>query len=155
MANLQYGSPFPYGIITKYKNDGIGYEPRPTFPPLQEAQVVTPPVSSLNDAVVIPFDGYAFEDQSITLSSTSYIFQFQWSTRGSYWTMNVYDISNTLLIAGIKISINKDLFSQYSRSSLPSGIIIPIDSSGSFDRIEDEDLGTRVNLIYAPYINAG
>lgn len=97
---------------------------------------------------VIPFTDYPRYSQEITLDDIPYRFDFDWNFRGQYWTMSVYDRELEPLILGLKVVVGRDLFGDFPGRDLPPGSMLAIADDGSLDRIEDGDLGERVNLVY-------
>jgi hypothetical protein len=99
-------------------------------------------------ALVIPvFDTSSFTEE-LTLDDANYRFRLDWNYRGQFWQLSIYDRDLALLVGGIKVVINYPLLDPYKYLPIPQGELFAIDTSEPNQRIEDGDLGTRVNLVY-------
>lgn len=88
---------------------------------------------------------YGFE---ISLEGSVYRLDFRWNSAYEFWTMDVRDRQNNVLIGGIKLVINYEILFRYSRGNVPPGSILPIDTTGKLARIGRNDLGEAVKLVY-------
>lgn len=87
--------------------------------------------------------------EKIVLDDKSYTLRFDWNDRGEFYTLNVYDASDTLLIAGRKVSLFVDLLSQFKGTDFPQGMLMIIDpSTTNFSPIIQDDFIDRLYLIY-------
>ncbi len=99
-------------------------------------------------ALIIPvFDTASFTEQ-LTIEEVNYRLRLDWNYRGQFWQMSWYDRDLALIVAGIKVVINYPLLGPYKYLPIPQGELLAIDTSEPNLRIEDGDLGTRVNLVY-------
>ena len=87
---------------------------------------------------------------SIVLDSVNYLLDFDWSTRGKCWYMNVFTSESVPIIYGIKLCNMTEMIHRYSRKALPSGYLLPM-FTNNFDvsrRIEENDVPNNVSLFY-------
>ena len=143
---MPFGAFAKYGAL-KYKGEML---PRPLLPYTTELTKTEQILAT--EAIVIPVQDYPWFQESCIINNSLYQFEFQWSERGQYWTMSIMNDQGTHILSNVKLLINYEVFDRYSKSELPFGFLIPIDNQGSFNRIQDGDLGARVNLVYIPEV---
>jgi hypothetical protein len=100
--------------------------------------------------ITIPFQSYPYFDEQITIDNVIYIFEFQWNTRGNFWSMTISDKNENILIAGVKLIKNFDLLTRYSKQDiLPKGIFILLATNDSSIEVTYNDVASNVvSLIY-------
>lgn len=79
--------------------------------------------------VTIPFQPAAAFKQSVTLDGGEYVLSFYWNTRGEFWSMNIADANENMIISGIRLTIGYPLKIQHPQLTLPPGEFIIIDKS--------------------------
>lgn len=98
---------------------------------------------------IIPFfNNFAAFKETIVLESSSYVFQYNYNSRGDYWTMTISDTEDNILIAGVKVVLDYELITSWPGRNLPEGYLLPIDSTESAVRIDRNNLGDTVDNIY-------
>ena len=99
--------------------------------------------------IIIPFkDNPSFREE-ISISGIPYIFEFNWNSRGEYWTISVYNRDELPLLLGVKLVIFYELVSRFVDRGLPrGGEMYIIDPSGTWDKIAQDDFQSRLYLIY-------
>ena len=97
----------------------------------------------------IPFENYPSFRQEVLLDNTSYILDFNWNSRGQFWSMGIYNVFKEPVVLGIKLVLNYELINQFSAYDIPQGEMYVIDPSGDRGEIEQYDLvNGRCSLIY-------
>lgn len=87
--------------------------------------------------------------QTINLNNKNFIFKILWNSRGKYYTLSIYDIDETLLIAGIKLVLNIDLFNLSPDRGLPKGGLFVSDLTSQIRPIAKDDFTNgRLKLIF-------
>lgn len=93
--------------------------------------------------------------QSVDFSGTRYRLYISWNTRLEAWFMTILDRNDTLLLGGIRLVPEIDLFAKYKASvpALPPGILRILDRQGDMKSAEltRDNLGTRFVLSYTEY----
>lgn len=90
------------------------------------------------------FIDYPSFRQEVTLDGTPYIFETSWNSRGSFWTLTIYDREENILIGGIKLVLNYEMLLIHPDRGLPPGTLMVLDYSGRTDPIEQDDfVGSR------------
>lgn len=80
--------------------------------------------------VKIPFRDSPSFTQSITLNGVEYILRFDWNTRGAFWSMSIYDNTETLILAGIRMVIGWPLLDSHTAiTNIPDGQFVVYDSN--------------------------
>ena len=99
--------------------------------------------------LIIPFSPFPSFRQTLSLEDVSYTFEFNWNTRGLFWSMSIYDNSSNPIVEGVVIVLNYDLLEQYQSRDVPPGKLYAIDTAGKKNRIEYEDMfNGRITLVY-------
>lgn len=101
------------------------------------ANIIIPTVKSKNN--------YQF---SIDLENTTYVFELYYNTRAGYWTLNLYDDAETLLIAGVALLLKVNLLDKYTNPALPQGILHLINLKEENVEATFDSLGEDVLLMY-------
>ena len=84
-----------------------------------------------------------------TLDGADYRFEFAWNTRAARWFLSIAAADGTPLVSGVAVVVDYPLLSRYVADGVPPGVLMAVDMSGSGEEIiEQEDLGTRVQLMY-------
>jgi hypothetical protein len=99
--------------------------------------------------ILIPFFDNACFSQDIVLDAVPYHIVFYWNARGEFWVLDVYDRDLNLLVAGIKIVNEYELFYNHPDHGLPPGKLYVIDYRGEGYAIAYDDF-TKGNceLVY-------
>lgn len=102
-------------------------------------------------AVVISWRSeFSSFEQTVVLSGRRYRLRSKWNTVHEYWSLDILDgSSNEPIITGLKVIVGVELLNRYNDERLPPGQLIAVDMSGSIQRIGRNDMGNRVQLIYA------
>lgn len=88
-----------------------------------------------------------FEIQT-ALDGLTVFLRFTWMERQELWHMSVSDSTKTPILSGIPMVINTDLWTRFKIDSLPKGLLLLYDASGSQQECGRNDLGQRCALIY-------
>jgi len=91
---------------------------------------------------------YPAYSMTVTLEGEVYRLVFRWNVRGAFWTMDVKEQDETVLLAGIKLVANWPLTDRYVNPDLPPGDFMAYDTAGTGLDPGREDLGGRVLLLY-------
>lgn len=68
--------------------------------------------------------------QTTVLDGTSYILAFYYVKNGDYWNMDISDLSETKLVAGIRLALGVDLLEPYKYiDGMPQGALFVYDTS--------------------------
>jgi hypothetical protein len=98
--------------------------------------------------LILPVINYPHFTQQITLDGLLYTFEFNWNSRGEYWTLTIYNQNSERIIAGVKVILNFDLTGRYTKITLPPGILLSTRENDDVSKIADGELGNLVNLFY-------
>ena len=97
------------------------------------------------------FDSSNFTER-IVLDNNVFVLGFKWNTRSLYWSMDIYDSNNVLLLAGTKLTICYPVKAQHVSASLPSGDFVLIDPNENTQTQEpgrhDFTTGRKLELCY-------
>jgi len=98
----------------------------------------------------IPFKNFSSFTEDITLDGKPYIFEFNFNSRGDFWTLSMYDREQHPLLEGRKIVLNYELIKQFTDERMPPNFLFSIDPSLSnfSDLTQDDFLNGRAFLIY-------
>jgi hypothetical protein len=77
--------------------------------------------------------------QELTLDGTPYIIDFDYNSRGQYWSLNWYDRDQNPIRMGLKLVTGTELLEQYVDVGLPPGRLVIIADDGNLNRIEQND----------------
>lgn len=100
---------------------------------------------------IIPFKDYSAFVEKVVLDGIPYQLRFWWNTTGEYWTMQMLNLSGTVLLSGIKIVLGIELISSFAWMGLPPGELYAVDTTGELDQIGEDDLSDgAVFLRYIP-----
>lgn len=100
---------------------------------------------------VIPFDNrFASFSEEVTLVDTPYILRFDYNVRGGFWVMGIQDVNQTDLVKPIKLVLNYPLTAQYPTQGLPDGEFFCIDTTNEIEKIDRNNMGEAVKLIFIP-----
>ena len=98
---------------------------------------------------IIAWRPFADFRQQVALAGQAYILRTRWNSSFSYWTLDIFDIDNTPLIYGLKLTLGSELLLRYNNDVLPDGALLPV-FSGTLERIERDSMGETVNLVFIP-----
>lgn len=65
-----------------------------------------------------------------TLSGVAYSFNAYFNTRANRWMLDLLDVTQTPILMGIPLLIDRDLLGQYTTLPVPPGGLFVIDESG-------------------------
>lgn len=92
------------------------------------------------DVAAIPYQ------QNVELIDNEYIFKFAQNSIDGNFIVDLFDYNGNLLVSGEPIILNQPLFRNMSNPNLPIETITPIDESGNATEINEDNLGTTVQL---------
>lgn len=100
--------------------------------------------------IIIPFSNSEFPSfiQEVTIDNAVYKFRFYWNDRFEYWSMSIFDFEDNIIIHGIKLVINYELFNPFRYLDIPRGALYVIDTTDSIDKIGRDDMDTNCRLLY-------
>lgn len=99
--------------------------------------------------VTIAFDPtLPWQIQRATLDDVEYLLVLSWNTRDSRWYLEVQSSGGTPIVSGIAIVVDYPLLDRFGYSTLPPGRLIAVDTTDGGEIAAQEDLGTRVQLVY-------
>ncbi len=85
---------------------------------------------------------------TVTLDGVTYELEYNWNHRCGFWSITVSDSAGNVLIAGVKIVLEFDLFKRYSKTALPKGLFIAIRDGLDKAKLRFDELGKNANIIY-------
>lgn len=98
---------------------------------------------------VIPhISNQPFFTELVTLDRVSYKLKFTWNHRCEFWSLDVLDSADNILIAGVKIVLDFDILRRYSKTELPHGVLLAIREGLGLDNLKFDELGNNANIIY-------
>jgi len=99
--------------------------------------------------IFIPFFTDACFSQDILLDGIPYHLRIYWNARGSFWSIDVSDRDLNLLVSGIRIVNDYELFSNHPDRNLPPGKLFVVDyRGGNFDIAFDDFANGNCDLVY-------
>ncbi len=94
----------------------------------------------------IPFKNVPSFIEEISLDNSTYKFLFNWNSIASHWTLTVLDQYKNILVAGIRVVLDMDLFEQYVDRNLPRGKLFVVDLSNNYNSISRFDFENERKL---------
>jgi len=85
---------------------------------------------------------------SIVLDGVNYFLLFRYNGRMKRWVLDIFDDTRTLLLAGMLIRAQLDIFYQYYNPGIPKGLLFGYNIDGTFTPPEFGDLGDNTLLLY-------
>jgi len=101
-------------------------------------------------ARVIPWPSGAAWRQELTIDRRVYKLRARWNTSREYWSLDILTRNEEPLVLGRKLVLGWPVTFRDQDERLPRGQLIPVDPSGSLERIHRNDLGDRVQLLFIP-----
>ena len=89
----------------------------------------------------------AYREQ-VELEGTLFFFDFRYSERSERWYMDILDVDENIILAGIKMLINLPLIYRFVGENLPKGDFICIDESGNNNQPDRSNWAGDVILLY-------
>ena len=86
---------------------------------------------------------------NIVLSGTSFTLHFRYNTRMSRWIMDIADQSDTDILDGLPLLIDRNVNGQYVISGLPVGTFFAVDDTNQGTQPTRYSFGTDHTLYYA------
>jgi hypothetical protein len=83
----------------------------------------------------------------IDLSGNAYRFYLEWNVRGEFWTIGIYDSSDSMIAKTTLVS-DTPLFINFTDSRLPTGLLYCIDTTDSNTDPNYEALGKTHFVMY-------
>lgn len=99
-------------------------------------------------AGVIPYFDIASFSEEVILEELPYVFRFTFNDRKQYWTMSILTRDRKILVAGIKLVLNYDLFDQFPGNNLPPGQLLAIDTTDSRVKINRTNILDVMKIVY-------
>ena len=93
--------------------------------------------------------GVPFFRQRTQLDGRDYLLSFFWNEREEAWYLQLDDEAGVPIAAGIKLVLDWPLIGRVADARRPPGSLMAVDPSGNPARPGLQDLGTRVQLVYA------
>lgn len=69
--------------------------------------------------------------QAMTLAGQQYNLEFYYNTRADLWFMDILDVSENIILAGVPLTIDRNLTGQYTTLALPDGTFFCTDNTGN------------------------
>jgi len=105
--------------------------------------------------IIVPFFTNACFSQDIILDGVPYHLRIYWNARGAYWSIDVSDRDQNLLVGGIKVVNNYELFYNHPDRDLPPGQLFVIDYRGEGFKIAFDDFTNgNCDLVYIEAVTA-
>ena len=100
--------------------------------------------------IQLPTTEYPCYTMEFNLDGVTYIFKFNWNTRGEFWTLSIYDTNKAVIIEGIKFVLNYNVFADYKHLGIPQGDLYIVDLTNNMSKIKYEDFTNerQLALIY-------
>lgn len=95
----------------------------------------------------IPLRNDEYYRENLIIEEKEYIFQFLWNKKFEFWSLSIFDIDENIIVAGLKLKVNCKILPRRRYLEFP-GEIWCISNDLSNDRIQKEDIDTRISLVY-------
>lgn len=82
----------------------------------------------------------------IEFGSTTYWMAINYNQSNDFYTVDLYEMDMTPIVLGEKITLNEQLWEDFTDDRLPADVIIPKDMSGSTQRISKDNFYKTVFL---------
>lgn len=100
--------------------------------------------------IILPFQpSTPFYDFSTDIDKQSVTFDVHWNARDTAWYFDVYDDVGRPIVSGVKVVRGVYLGRRARRSIFATGALFAVDVSGQKRDAGFDDLGARVQVIYA------
>lgn len=97
--------------------------------------------------IPIPYKGASFS-QTINLNEIEYRLDFNYNSRGNYWTISIYDKLDNPILQGAKLSLNFNTFKRHVHDPLLLTQLLPLDLTKTLLSIGYDDLKDKIGLYY-------
>ncbi len=94
-------------------------------------------------------ESFYYEEQ-VPLEGSIYSVTLYWNSRASAWFFDLDDPNGDPVVYGLRVTTGRNLLAQSVSSTQPPGVFYVFDTSGSDTDPGQNDLGTRVLLVYVP-----
>jgi hypothetical protein len=84
----------------------------------------------------------------VEFDTKEFLFEFRWNARASAWSMTITDAAGNVLLAGRRVVLGFPLLSRFRDLRLPAGELLAVDTAGTEEEANMDDLGTRISLVY-------
>lgn len=102
--------------------------------------------------IQLPAPTSTWNTYTVVLDGTQFRLEYQWNSREEHWTLNLRDIDDNLLCAGLKLVPWLGLLRNHPQAVLPLGDLLLVDEEQSFgmsnSRPSTTNFGTKYNLYY-------
>lgn len=88
--------------------------------------------------------------QEVELNNETFILTYAWNALNKYWSLSIYNRDLEPIVLGIKIVTQFNLTEQIVKSGMPLGDILCHNISGTFQKIERNDMGLTNELVFYP-----
>lgn len=82
---------------------------------------------------------------SISLNDVAYNIAFRWNSRGEFWSMDIRDENNVLILGGVSLKTGLDLLSPFN---LGIGEIYSVDVTNSGLEMTLDNAGIETQIVY-------
>jgi hypothetical protein len=82
------------------------------------------------------------------LEGKRYRFRFKYSELEDRHYFSLYDGEDVVIVSGIKVLLNVSLLRKEVDLRKPPGVLMALDTSGTYEEAGENDLGDRVQLVY-------
>lgn len=97
---------------------------------------------------IIPIIKTPFFSETVTLTGTEYVLDFQYNQREDRWYLSLYDTNGNAIYLGRKIVPSVPLFRKCASGSKPLGDLIAQTLTANDAPPNIDELGERVQLVY-------
>jgi hypothetical protein len=98
---------------------------------------------------VIPWDAInASFRETVELDGVPYTIWAKWNTAYEFWTIDILDLNEVVLVAGLKLVVGIELIRRFNDERLPPGNLVVVDVAGTTLRVARNDVGSNVQLMY-------
>jgi hypothetical protein len=91
----------------------------------------------------LPF--YRFQ---VELDEVTYGLAFRWNYEAGAWFLTLYTSEDEVILAGVKVVVDWPVGSRSADPRMPPGALQFLDTTGARQDPGEEDLGSRVVLLY-------
>lgn len=107
--------------------------------------------SAVNMSQVIPFFNVnSYFREEVILDDVSYLLDFGWNERYQQWDLSILLPDETVILSGIKLVLNYQLFDTFEYLALPPGELYCVDTTEKETEVTRDNLGDTVQLVYIP-----
>lgn len=95
----------------------------------------------------LPFETGSSFTHELSLDGNSYIFEYNYNSLGKYWTLDIYDTDNNVLINGVKLLNMTEVLIMWVDRGLPENPLLVLNALGEYSSIDFSDFVNGKELL--------